>query len=28
VLTFGLTEDLIAQSGPDFTVFASWRCSF
>jgi len=28
VLTFGLTEDLIAESGPDFTVFASWSCSF
>lgn len=28
LLTFGLTEDLIAESGPDFSVFASWSLGF
>jgi hypothetical protein len=27
-LSFGLTEDLISESGPDFTVFFAWACVF
>jgi len=26
--SFGLTEDLVSESGPDFTVFFAWSCVF